>query len=193
MRRPPRDSGLGELLSTLGRCQWESGGSEVVDDDQQTPHARPRRWINCRAISALSRADSMFGPVVCEDVAGQHDPILQRSRASRGCAPVRPLYRGVVIGLPPCSAAGSLASQWRVRIASCCPSRARTTGCAGLPGRASRMPIRRRWRSPERSHRLRHRPRCPHASDIRLCTELLVRLRRRAWCMWRGHGPEQHH
>ena len=147
MRRPPRDSGLGELLSTLGRCQWESGGSEVVDDDQQTPHARPRRWINCRAISALSRADSMFGPVVCEDVAGQHDPILQRSRASRGCAPVRPLHRGVVIGLPPCSAAGSLASQWRVRIASCCPSRARTTGCAGLPGRASRMPIRSRWRS----------------------------------------------
>jgi hypothetical protein len=43
-------------------------------------------------------------------------------------------------------------------------------------------------RRPERSHRLRHRPRCPHASGTRLCTELLAPLHRRAWCMWRGRG-----
>ena len=142
-RRTARIARMPEVLATRHRrrrnasaSSRQRAGGALIDPG---PLSVGKWWV--------SRADSMFGPVVCEDVAGQHDPILQRSRASRGCAPVRPLHRGVVIGLPPCSAAGSLASQWRVRIASCCPSRARTTGCAGLPGRASRMPIRSRWRS----------------------------------------------
>ena len=40
----------------------------------------------------------MFGPAVCEDVAGQHDPRLVRSRSSLGCGPVHRLCRGVAVG-----------------------------------------------------------------------------------------------
>ena len=40
-----------------------------------------------------------------------------------------------------------------------------------------------RVRPPARSHRLRHRPRCRHASDKCPCTELVAPLHRRAWCM----------
>lgn len=48
-------------------------------------------------------------------------------------------------------------------------------------------------RRPERSHRQRHRPRCPHASDTRPCTELPAVPRRRAWCMCCGRGSERRH
>jgi hypothetical protein len=48
-------------------------------------------------------------------------------------------------------------------------------------------------RRPERSHRLRRRPRCPRASGICPCTERPAALRPRAWCKWRGRGSEQRH
>jgi hypothetical protein len=43
-------------------------------------------------------------------------------------------------------------------------------------------------RRPVRSRRLRHRPRCRHASGTRPCTAPPAPRHRRSWCTWRGHG-----
>jgi hypothetical protein len=62
-----------------------------------------------------------------------------------------------------------------------------------LPTNAVIAPSRVLVRRPERSQRLRRRPRCPHASGTCPCREPPAALHRRAGCMWPGRESEQRH
>ena len=144
--------------------------------------------IGGRRVRLFERAFSAMG---ARDAIGRvrsHGPIRPTIRS--GCAPHRSVQPEVgepqvALDLVGRRVVGRVATRARSKDGRCGP--------VAKGGFLATSSLARAVMRPERSHRLRHRPKCPHASDTRPCTELPAALRRRAWCMCCGRGSERRH